>query len=88
MIQFRNCTSLRIHYSRCGKWPANKRLEKKNLPVFTFVNAYTWSLELKATIFKATQEEIQQQVDEKVQIITLKVLCESFIQRLCSYKVY
>lgn len=40
MIQFRNCTSLRIHYSRCGKWPANKRLEKKNLPVFTFVNAY------------------------------------------------
>ena len=47
-------------------------------------SAHTWSLELKATIFKATQEEIQQQVDEKVQIITLKVLCESFIQRLCS----
>ena len=51
-------------------------------------SAHTWSLELKATIFKATQEEIQHQVDEKVQIITLKVLCESFIQRLCSYKVY
>ena len=28
-------------------------------------SAHTWNLELKATIFKATQEEIQQQVDEK-----------------------
>lgn len=50
-------------------------------------SAHTWSLELKATIFKATQEEIQQQVGEKVQIITLKVLCEASIQRHCSSSI-